>query len=155
MKKLMLSIFVLASLTSQARSDDYTRADVLDAKDAAAGYCNQYNETALRAIYKNLSERLTKIRSLQAECSYLYKRAAILGQEDASAGAAAVDKFDECSANLQKMQREQSSLASAINEASRFQNADTYVAFHTRRDSAEACAASYQQTQTLKSLLNL
>lgn len=156
MKKLLLSIIVLASLTSQARPADYTRADALDAKEAAtAGYCNQYNETALRAIYKNLANRLLKIKNLQAQCSNIYKRASILGQDNITAGAAEMVRFDACESELNQMLGEQASLAPYINEVNRFANEAAYVSYHTRRGSAEACASSYQQTNTLKALLNL
>lgn len=165
MKKLLLSIFVLASLTSQARPADYTQADALDAKEAAAGYCSQYNETALRSIYKKLLS--SDVGSLQAQvtqnnmtklrCAHLLRRAELLGQEDLLDGERALQVYEECKKDEMSQQQVANSttIVNAAMEARRFKNDDLYVAYHTRRGSSEACEASYQQTQALKALLNL
>lgn len=163
MKKLLLSIIALASLTSQARPsiDENTKSNHLD----TAGYCSQYNETALRTIYKKLiSTDISKMRAQLIQnqiridqCAELYKRAAFLGQENVVEGAHAVQVYDDCAQNLLSQQqiRNTNMVINAIIEAISFKTEETYVAFHTRDKSPEACAASYRQTQTLKILLSL
>ncbi len=167
MKTLFLSIFVLASLTSQASPimGDYTEAEARDTKEATAGYCNNYNETALRTIYKNL--RATDISGMQAQlmqnklknnqCDGLYKRAELIGPENITEGERTLQLYEQCRKDLLSQQQinTMTTVISAAIEARKFKDADSYVSFHTRRESAQACAASYQQTQTLKSLLNL
>lgn len=160
MKMLLTSIFVLASLTASAVPIMESSADASSDK-----YCSQYNETALRAIYKklltinleSLNTRMSQEKEKTTLCRNIYANALVLGEENVLVGQAALKDHQKCIQSQMSMEEIKNLdfiFASAI-EAKGFHTEDAYVEFHTRRNSAETCASSYQQTQKLKNLFNL
>lgn len=124
MKKFIFSMLMLGGLNSFAINADFTKADLQDANEMQAGYCNNYNDTALREIFK-------KLMTIDSE------------------------KLELQLANNEEQRASMNYLISAILQARSLRTESIYVDFHTRRGSAAACLASYQQTQKLKALLNL